>query len=458
VARIWLGTGGTAEALEAANRFRGGLPDRERLLIEAIQNAGAAREVALREYLLRYENEKIAWFMLGDRLFHSYRIREGLSYIEKALEIDPSFIFGWEHIVDYHMWIANSGARARSHTEEALRRGPDNVVFRQTKAILAADDGDVEEALDQLSRLEESLASDPNNMRYLTTRLYITYLRDDFRGYEEVVQTWIDEGRPYQNSVTYYEGGWSTLRGKQQPLIGRATEVIESSESPPALYEAGLFLLLMGEAESAGTAAGKIQRAAAEREPPLLEMTTLGQHLAFLHALSVEDVTAAGTHLDSLRQLTLGRDNEYGFLYYDAAGRMATRQADYARARQNFQQAVLEPTSLPSPGIPFPFNPLIIEGYVDCLMKDEAYQDVIRILDLPNYRWLWDAGTPAGGTLHVRLRLVQAQALEAAGRLDEAREAYQYLALLWRDADPGFGPGSAAQEALARLSGGPPGH
>ena len=91
-------------------------------------------------------------------------------------------------------------------------------------------------------------------------------------------------------------------------------------------------------------------------------------------------------------------------------------------------------------------------------MKDEAYQEVIRILDRPAYRWLWDAGTPAGGTLPGRLRLAKAKALEAAGRWDEAREVYRYLATLWQDADPGFRPAREVEEALARLSGDPLGH
>jgi hypothetical protein len=104
---MWEGLHVDPEALEALRRGVDKLPERERLIARAfIVDSLEVKVALLREVTRTFPGHWPGWFELGDVIIHGgplagYDWTEGLRAFRRAVEINPRFITGWEHIFSY---------------------------------------------------------------------------------------------------------------------------------------------------------------------------------------------------------------------------------------------------------------------------------------------------------------------------------------------------------------------
>ena len=85
--------------IRQAVKYIESVPDKERLYIRAQSIKDFTSRIPLYEEIIdKYPNEKLAYFELGDMLFHSYQTDKSLSYLEKSYQLDPSFELAIEHL------------------------------------------------------------------------------------------------------------------------------------------------------------------------------------------------------------------------------------------------------------------------------------------------------------------------------------------------------------------------
>ena len=85
--------------IKQAVKYIESVPDKERLYIRAQSIKDFSSRIPLFEEIIdKYPNEKLAYFELGDMLFHTNKTNESLAYLEKSYQIDPSFEPTIEHL------------------------------------------------------------------------------------------------------------------------------------------------------------------------------------------------------------------------------------------------------------------------------------------------------------------------------------------------------------------------
>ena len=85
--------------IKQAVKYIESVPDKERLYIRAQSIKDFSSRIPLFEEIIdKYPNEKLAYFELGDMLFHTNKTNESLEYLEKSYQIDPSFEPTIEHL------------------------------------------------------------------------------------------------------------------------------------------------------------------------------------------------------------------------------------------------------------------------------------------------------------------------------------------------------------------------
>ena len=85
--------------IKQAVKYIDSVPDKERLYIRAQSIKDFSSRIPLYEEIIdKYPNEKLAYFELGDMLFHTNKVDESLPYFEKSHQIDPSFEPTIEHL------------------------------------------------------------------------------------------------------------------------------------------------------------------------------------------------------------------------------------------------------------------------------------------------------------------------------------------------------------------------
>ena len=85
--------------IKQAVKYIDSVPDKERLYIRAQSIKDFSSRIPIYEEIIdKYPNEKLAYFELGDMLFHTNKVDESLPYFEKSHQIDPSFEPTIEHL------------------------------------------------------------------------------------------------------------------------------------------------------------------------------------------------------------------------------------------------------------------------------------------------------------------------------------------------------------------------
>ena len=75
------------------------VPDKERLYIRAQSIKDLTSRIPLFEEIIdKYPNEKIAYFEIGDMLYHNDKTNESIPYFQKSLSLDPSFEYALQHL------------------------------------------------------------------------------------------------------------------------------------------------------------------------------------------------------------------------------------------------------------------------------------------------------------------------------------------------------------------------
>jgi len=85
--------------IKKAVKYIESVPDKERLYIRAQSIKNFQSKIPVYEEIIdKYPNEKLAYFEIGDMLFHNTRANESIAYFEKSHELDPSFEFAIQHL------------------------------------------------------------------------------------------------------------------------------------------------------------------------------------------------------------------------------------------------------------------------------------------------------------------------------------------------------------------------
>jgi serine/threonine-protein kinase len=122
VARSMLESDVEPEVIDVLHRQAHTLPDRERVLAQGFLTDTLDIAVEkFREVTRRFPSYWPGWFLLGDQLIHEapmagYDWTEGLDALHRAVELNPRFVYGWEHIFKY------ANGRRQALADSALTR------------------------------------------------------------------------------------------------------------------------------------------------------------------------------------------------------------------------------------------------------------------------------------------------------------------------------------------------
>jgi len=81
-----------------------------------------------------------------------------------------------------------------------------------------------------------------------------------------------------------------------------------------------------------------------------------------------------------LESLVVGNENEYDFLYYDALARFECHKGDEEMAQEHFTRA-LNAATLTFGDAFISFRHLILEGLMQCLEREGAYETFLQLWD-----------------------------------------------------------------------------
>ena len=85
--------------IKKAVKYIDSVPEKERLYIRAQSIKDFSSRIPIYEEIIdKYPNEKLAYFEIGDMLYHNNRVNESISYFEKSYDLDPSFEFAIQHL------------------------------------------------------------------------------------------------------------------------------------------------------------------------------------------------------------------------------------------------------------------------------------------------------------------------------------------------------------------------
>lgn len=134
---------GMKSHLDHATAFESRLPERDRMLLTAQRLLADSRYAAfdtLRVYALRYPDDPLAWYALGDARFHYdaaglYDPRETIDAFMRSARLDPSFALGLTHAVELAI---RAGDRAAFDSAWALWEPLGNEMYRELFRLMAA--------------------------------------------------------------------------------------------------------------------------------------------------------------------------------------------------------------------------------------------------------------------------------------------------------------------------------
>ncbi|MBT7423161.1 MAG: hypothetical protein HN782_03035 [Candidatus Marinimicrobia bacterium] len=85
--------------IKEAVKYIDSVPEKERLYIRAQSIKDFSSRIPIYEEIVnKYPNEKLAYFEIGDMLYHNGPVPQSIPYFEKSLSLDPSFEFSIQHL------------------------------------------------------------------------------------------------------------------------------------------------------------------------------------------------------------------------------------------------------------------------------------------------------------------------------------------------------------------------
>ena len=332
------------------------------------------------------------------------RYEDVLQSAERALAIDPDFVFGHSESVSANMFLDRFDSAKHALQRAGAAVDPGTLALGYYIALLEHDTGSIERLA---ARFKDS--SDPQLLRHAQS---LALARGGQLGRARTLEREaIDatEALGRRETAAIYESAaavWEALSGNQSTARRRAATALDMSSTRDVSYAAGFALAFAGETTRSESLANDLER----RFP--------------------RDTIVRFTYVPTLRALAAVARNE------------PARAIELLQANVPYERAV------PPTAFNFFFGslyPVYVRGqaYAASGQHQLAVAEFQKILD---HRGLM-MGDPAGA----RALLEKARSLARAGDQMGARAAYQEFLLLWKDADPDVPVLAQAQAEYAKL-------
>ncbi len=407
------GTGRRELAIQSATRayeLRHRTTDPERFFIEYAYDRDVTGDLerafqTVTVWTQTYPRDLNAWGLRGGYSAHGTgRYEDVIQSAQRALAIDPDFVFAHSESVSANMFLDRFDAAKR-----ALQRAGPVVDSRLLAlgyyvALIEHDTGSIERLA---ARFKDS--SDPQLLRHAQSLALARagqLERARTLGREAIDAT---EALGRRETAAIYESAtavWEALSGNQSTARRRAATALNMSSGRDVTYATGFALALAGETTRSESLANDLER----RFP--------------------RDTVVRFTYVPTLRALAAVARNE------------PARAIELLQANVPYERAV------PPTAGNFFFGSLYpvyvrAQAYAANGQHKQAVAEFQKILD---HRGLM-MGDPAGA----RALLEKARSLARSGDQMGARAAYQEFLLLWKDADPDVSVLAQAQAEYAKL-------
>jgi serine/threonine protein kinase/tetratricopeptide (TPR) repeat protein len=407
------GTGQRDLAIRSATRayeLRQRTTDPERFFIEYAYDRDVTGDLekafqTVTLWTQTYPRDLNAYGLRGGYSAHGTgRYEDVIQSAERALAIDPDFVFAHSEAISANMFLDRFDAAKRAFQRAGAVVDPAALALGYYIALLEHDTGSLERLT---ARFKES--SDPQLLRHAQSlALARTGQLERARALgREVIDATAAVGR--RETAAIYESAaavWEALSGNLSTARRRAATALEMSSGRDVSYAAGFALALAGETARSESLANDLDR----RFP--------------------RDTVVKFTYVPTLRALA------------------AIARHEPARAIELLQANVRYELAIPPTAFNFFFGSLYpvyvrAQAYAANGQHQQAVAEFQKILD---HRGLM-MGDPAGP----RALLEKARSLARAGDQPGARAAYQEFLLLWKDADPDVPVLMQAQAEYAKL-------
>ena len=332
------------------------------------------------------------------------RYEDVIQSAERALAIDPDFVFAHSELVSANMFLDRFDAAKRALQRAGAVVDPPALALGYYIAMLEHDTGSIERLA---ARFKDS--SDPQLLRHAQSLALARagqLERARTLGREAIDAA---EALGRRETAAIYESAaavWEALSGNQSTARRRAATALDMSSGRDVSYATGFALALAGETTRSESLANDLER----RFP--------------------RDTIVRFTYVPTLRALAAVARNE------------PARAIELLQANVPYERAV------PPTAFNFFFGSLYpvyvrAQAYAANGQHQQAVAEFQKILD---HRGLM-MGDPAGA----RALLEKARSLARAGDQMGARAAYQDFLSLWKDADPDVPVLAQAQAEYAKL-------
>jgi tetratricopeptide (TPR) repeat protein len=331
------------------------------------------------------------------------RYEEVIESTERALAIDPSFVFAHGEAVSANMFLDRFDAAKRALQRAATQIDPPSLTLGYYIAMLERD----QPAMDRLmTRIKESSQPILQHAQSLAAARV-----GELRRARGLTQEAVDAaaGLGQRETAAAYESAasvWEAFSGNQSSAKRRAVTALGMSNGRDVMYAAGFAMALAGDIARAESLANDL-----ERQYP-------------------RDTLVRFTYVPALRALGAVAHNQ------------PIIAIELLQANVPYERAV------PATAFNFFFGslyPVYVRGlaYAAAGQHRQAVAEFQKILDHPGLMM----GDPAGA----RARLEKARSQERAGDRAAARSAYQDFFALWKNADDDVPVLMQAKTELARL-------
>jgi tetratricopeptide (TPR) repeat protein len=434
-AYAWYDFGRYRDNLERSRRMADRLPARERTLAQAywVAHSDAPEAIpVIREVIREYPDAAEAWYALGEVYYHGAVAmstpEEAEEPFRRAAELQPTMAPYRTHLLDLaFLWHPDSTHIARE-LDAFGRLAPEAAETRGGRIALAlafGDSGARVRARAELTRLNSESAA----------QVYWFLPHPRFAEVGEEVFSAIDPRLEQHDRNGVRELRFRTL-GLRDGRVRDALAMLNDSRNPSYLrYGGALYLsvrglpvpeLIIEQSLTAGLADKSLFSSR------ILAVSAAGAAARLGHWSEYSNLVSRMREI-AARELTAG--DSASARYWDWAVRAAEAQGLWRRGRKEEALRAFEST-LPDDN-----------GWFTLWNVGQLSLEVGRLDQAERaFRALWQQdGTPA--------YLQLARILERTGRPAEAREAYQFVAYAWRNADPELQPMvEEARRAVARLS------
>ncbi|HUQ15456.1 MAG TPA: protein kinase [Gemmatimonadales bacterium] len=422
------------EALDRSRRLADRLPSPEKTLVRAQWTGTPEQVLAIQEAVREYPDDAAAWYALGEVYHHQAGMMRGPEEAERAFrraaELQPASAPYRAHLLDLAFTWRPDSTRVAREVEAYSRLAPQAVRTRAARIALALAFGDTEARARARAALD---TLDPES----AVLVYMFLAHPRFAAERETVFSAIDPRLDEQFRTTLRHLRYRDV-GLTDGRVRHALTVLNDPETPGYVRYCGpLYLSLRGLPVPEGI---------------------LEERLAVSRADSSSFSNRAWVTCAAAYAAERGRWSEHAALLSHARAVVGReRAAGDSASAQVWDRAVREAEA---------------HGHWRRGRKEEALRAFESVLvgDALGWRALWNVGQLALelGRLDQAERAFRAlwqwdgplaylylgRLLERTGRPAEAREAYEFFAYAWRNADPGLQPMvDEARQAVARLSG-----